>query len=204
MLYLVMDCETGGLDPENDALLEVGVALYDEDGCLSNFNMRIAWNGKKKISPRALAVNQIDPADGNRPEVVALELTKWMGMIMHDHQKTTVDGKPEDITVLGHSLQFDIAFITQFLKEHGFVGWLSGFGRRQVDTKALACYLQDAGKLDAEMSISLGRLYMFFFGQQISDQHSAGGDIHATFAVYREMVRCLREGVAWDSGTTAG
>ena len=194
MKYLVIDTETGGLDPRKNALLEIGMRLYDLDGKMEiAFHRKIMWEGiRVPIDINALAVNGCNLVDGANPETVARELAGWLASM----------SRRGEVTILGQNLQFDIDFIEEFLRRHGFVGWRELYRYRRIDTSMIALYLQEAGMLPRTVRLSLAGLHKHFFGTEIDHVHTALGDVEATFSVYREMLRLTRERISWD-GTIA-
>ena len=192
MKYLVIDTETGGLDPKKNALLEIGARLYDDDGKMLNaFNKKIMWDSSMSttISIGALALNQCNPNDGDSAPVVAREFAIWIGNMSNQ----------KDVTLLGHNLQFDCDFLTAFMERYGFVNWMEPFRHRKVDTQHIALFLQEGGLLPAYLKLHLNSLNKHFFGEDIQKHHTALADVEATFAIYREMRRLMRERVSWDS-----
>jgi DNA polymerase-3 subunit epsilon len=195
MKYLVIDTETGGLDPKKNALLEIGVRLYDEDGkMLQAFHRKIMWDSldNTTISVGALAVNQCNPLDGDNGSKVAFDFARWVGNM----------SSPKDVVLLGHNLQFDCDFISEFLERYGYVGWMEPFRHRKIDTQHIALFAQEVGLLPPHVRLSLNTLHRHFFGEDIQKHHTALADVEATFSVYREMRRLFRERVSWD-GTVA-
>ena len=190
--YLVIDCETGGLDPKKNALLEIGARLYEDDGRMLNaFNKKIMWDSSMPttISVGALAINQCNPIDGDSAPVVAREFARWIGNITSQ----------KDVALLGHNLQFDCDFISIFLERYGFTNWMESFRHRKVDTQHIALFVQEAGLIPPHVKLSLNTLNRHFFGEDIQKHHTAMPDVEATFAIYREMRRLMRERVSWDS-----
>jgi len=192
MRYLVIDTETGGLDPKRNPLLEIGAKLFLEDGTFDiGFQKGVMWTSKDRvIQVAAMSVNQRNLKDGSQPYDVARDFVQFIAAAHH---------RDKDLYLMGHNLPFDIDFVEEFINSQGFSGWTQGFHNRKIDTAVIATFLQKTGILPPEMKISLGTLYKRFFGSDISNAHTAHGDVDATFAVYREMLRLTRERVSWDS-----
>jgi len=120
---LVLDFETGGLSGQKDAVTEVGMLCvtgdtFTEIGRYSSFIRPYLYN----YDPKALTYTNTTLEKlqtlGQDIEVVAKEmhtnLQKW-------YQETT-NSYTKKMCVVGHNIQFDIAFLQQLGKE-GKVDW---------------------------------------------------------------------------------
>jgi len=101
--FVCLDCETTGLDPVNDRVVEVAVASFTLDGVIEQFE------------------SLIDPERPIPEEVIAV----------HHITQTMVEGKPkiEEVLpeiirligrrpIIGHGIGFDINLIDQAAKRH--------------------------------------------------------------------------------------
>jgi ribonuclease T len=129
---VVVDVETGGVNPQTDALLEIAAVMInlDESGVLSRgetIACHVAPFEGCIINPKALEINHIDPYHPFRlakPEAAALDsiFTPIMATLKQHHCHRAV--------LVGHNSWFDLAFIKAAiartgLKNHPFHNFTS-------------------------------------------------------------------------------
>ena len=195
MNYLVIDTETGGLDPKTNPVLQIAMRLYREDGTTDmTFNKTIEWSGADQpISVGAVAVNSYKFTDGYNPRCVAIELVQFLAAV--NHRKKFYS---QETCLLGQNLQFDIDFIEAFLNRQGFTDWKEPFPYRRLDTSAIALFLAEAKILPYDMRFNLKAMYGHFFKCDIPEAHNALGDVEATWKVYKALLDLTRTRTKWD------
>lgn len=112
-LPVVVDVETGGCNPDKDALLEVAATLvdYDENGQMAlqeSFSTHVEAFEGANIDPQALAINHIDPYHPFRfavPEKEALE------KLFEFVDKALKNTGCRRAVLVGHNAAFDLSFI---------------------------------------------------------------------------------------------
>lgn len=120
MRYLVVDTETGGFDPENDALMSMGAILLDEDlNTLATTYVLFRNFFKRKIGVRAKEVNGLDE------ELLETAVTPIEFRPIWNAMSSQAD------ILIGHNIAFDIGF----LKNNGLIC----DDERTLDTMHLAC-----------------------------------------------------------------
>lgn len=184
MKYLVIDCETGGLDPKINPVLQIAMRLYDENGeVIITFNKVIDWSGPDQpIDVTAITVNNYKFDAGFNPRSAAIELVDFIAKV----------SKYKNVTLLGQNLQFDIDFIESFLNRQGFINWKEPFRYRRLDTSAIAQFLVEVGILPYDMRFNLKAMYGYFFKDDIPEAHNALGDVGATWKVYQALLELTR------------
>lgn len=118
---VVVDVETGGLDPQHDALLELAAFSID---CTQSGNLIL---GEKihfhinpfpgaKIEPKSIAINGIDPYHPFRFAVNENEaLTQFFKFILQKQKLA----KCNRCVLIGHNAWFDLSFIIAAAKRSG-------------------------------------------------------------------------------------
>ena len=94
--FVCLDCETTGLDPEEDRVIEVAAVRFNLDGIMEQFDSLI--DPERLISAESMAIHHItDDMVKGKPKIAEVlpELLKLMG---------------SDI-IVGHGIGFDIALI---------------------------------------------------------------------------------------------
>lgn len=176
---VVIDTETGGLDPETDALLSVGLVEWCDGALLRKREILIDASGLR-CDPKALEVNGID-----------LE-THHAYSISRDEAASAIQefclpmGRP---FVCGHNVQFDIGFTRRLFTPEAL---RRTFSHRVIDTLQILGYLGHAGVLPE----GIGKLdqAMRHFGITMPEgkRHSALADAVATAELYTKLLAVVR------------
>lgn len=112
-LPVVVDLETGGLNPETDALLEIAVVLINmsESGYLSrgetHFCHVLPFAGAN-IEPASLEITGIDPY---HPFRFAIDEKQALEQTFQPIYDTIKQAKCERAVLVGHNANFDLSFI---------------------------------------------------------------------------------------------
>ncbi len=114
-LPVVVDVETGGLNPETDALLEIAAVLIemDEQGDLfaaETFDYHIEPFEGGRLDPESMAINGIRPDNPFRKEIAIperLALERLFEQIQQDLERT----KCSRAILVGHNAFFDLAVL---------------------------------------------------------------------------------------------
>lgn len=106
-----VDVETGGLDPRNSALLEIGCIRETWEGKIKEeLSLRIAPYPGLELHPQALAINHID-------------LRTWDGL-PEDRALLTFSHISEGAWCAGYHVVFDILFLMEAFRRHPDLGQL--------------------------------------------------------------------------------
>lgn len=112
-LPVVVDVETGGFNPDTDALLEIAAVIVQMDnrgdvhpGATQTFHVK-AFEGAN-IEPASLAVNGIDPFHPLRPAIDEKDaLTRIFREVRHSIRETGCSRA----VLVGHNAHFDLSFV---------------------------------------------------------------------------------------------
>jgi DNA polymerase III epsilon subunit-like protein len=183
---LFIDTETGGLDPRKHSLLSV--ALVVGEGPKVTHSLEILIRHEPfVVSAGGMKVNRIDLV---KHAAAALDPDMALG-VMNVFLDQHFPHLCKPITLAGHNVAFDQAFLGAFVEGLGH-SLEPRFSHRVVDTHSLAAALRDAGKLPLE---NLGSSALFaHFGIEIPDaqRHTAMGDALATFELYWKLVELMK------------
>jgi DNA polymerase III subunit epsilon len=119
--FICIDCESTGLDTNNDRIIEIAICKFTFDQVIDSYETLV--DPKREIPEESILIHHItqDMVEG-KPQI-------------QDILKNVLDMK-ERYTIVGHGIAFDINLITQEAKRHGIK---SHFERNQViDTLRLA------------------------------------------------------------------
>ncbi|MCW1970084.1 MAG: exonuclease domain-containing protein [Anaerolineae bacterium] len=153
-----LDIETTGLDPERDAILEIGIVKFNGDDILEEWSAIV--NPNRDIPPKIIELTGITP-----------EMVRTEGIGLWDALRETqrvVGTAP----IIGHNIQFDLGFLR---KQRLFPT------NESIDTFELAGILvPHAGRYSLS---SLGTA----LGIDIGDSHRALDDARTAFHLYRKI-----------------
>jgi len=191
---LCIDTETGGFNPEKDALCSVSIMLVDG----SNSKTWFIRPYEKNYDEKALRVNGLNKTflkdQGVYLEEFALDLIKYC----NKHFGKDNYGL---IQLLGHNVSFDIGFIkemfnndldiTQNNKEFKYKDL---FHYHFKDSMILANMIKDLGLIPIKQSISLKPLYEHLIGQDelSNNAHSSLADVTMSLEVYANILKKLK------------
>lgn len=186
MNILFIDCETSGLDPAKNAMLEFAAELHVDGVKVSEFSTGM-YDRRSPVSLGALKVNGLKLAGllllKNESEAV-VELIDWLLSIK-------VQGP---IYVCGHNVHFDISFLKALLAKYQLDGLDNVIGYHFLDTFSIGSFLMSTGKLQTENNkVNLSALAKGL-GLDVSQYkvHTATEDVRLTVDVYNSMVKLLQ------------
>ncbi|MBL0312498.1 MAG: 3'-5' exonuclease [Holophagaceae bacterium] len=183
--YLFLDTETGGLDPRSHSLLSLGLVVGDASGIQDSLEILVKHE-PYVVSGGGMKVNRIDLARHHETALSPADVLNQLDDFLNRHF-------PEKarVTLVGHNVAFDQAFLSEFLLAAGRDPE-GRFHHRIVDTHSIASALREAGKLDLQR-LSSDSLFDYF-GIQVPPEkrHTALGDSLATFELYWKLVGLCR------------
>jgi len=176
---LVIDLETGGLDPKTDAVCSISVKKYGE-GIVKTWYLKPYG---KRYTAKAISVNGLHEEYLEINGIDHLEfISQFIGFLYSnfDHDKVTKKFK-QKIKLLGQNVQFDIQHLKELLPLFD-----EYFDYHYKDTMITAEFLRDAGLLQSE-SISLVEVYKYIFGEDKLSYlaHSSGADVLMCEKLYK-------------------
>jgi DNA polymerase-3 subunit epsilon len=183
---LVIDTETGGLDPTQHSILSLGAVVYGVGGHIEDeLYIQIA-EPNIVATPAALKVNGIDLTTwvGDDPLQAVVYLKNWL-------QKNWIR-KP--VGLAGHNVaSFDVGFVKRLFALAG-EDYSKVFHYRMLDTMTLAYALDLAGRLPGLRSRGLDALCQRF-GIVIrkGEAHNALEDARATAQLLTRLMDMIRD-----------
>lgn len=140
--YVVLDIETSGLSPKDDCILEIGaIAVDDELRNAGAFDAVVPPPGNSYVNRMSDYVRDMHTKSGLMPlikvgniydlDAIDRRLSEWLVSLGYD-------GK--DVTLAGHTISFDHAFIKEWLPLTGEL-----LSHRTLDFSALGIMMNEAG-----------------------------------------------------------
>lgn len=183
---LFIDTETGGLDPTKHSLLSMALCLW-VDGNLIPSQEWYLKSPQYVITPEALALNKINLA---KFDEVAIDKDEAIAQIVNWMSSCQVAPDDFPITVGGHNVYFDLAFLDAY---YGSGYFAKSFSHRVVDTATILRFLCDAGKLPPELaSGSLSKALEYFKIGDDNKRHSALTDVLDTATLYNRLIELVK------------
>lgn len=186
--YLVLDVETGGLDPKQHSLIEFSYAVI-----INQFipvRRQIYMNHGRVVTDKALEINGIERKaikEFMSYEVAAHQFIEDMGKVVSAYSDK------EYLIPIGHNIQFDLGFIEQWLRdanEHEFY-WLYLDAKHAVDTLQLARMARQNEWIIAE-NAKLETIASYF-GVHRKNAHTAKADVEMTIDILERLLRMQKK-----------
>jgi DNA polymerase-3 subunit epsilon len=186
---VILDTETGGLDPEKVSILSVGVVVVDEN--LVELGQKEIFVKEDDIvaEEQALKVNKIDlnwlKVTGKNPFNAVLELEFFLSGFFDC-------AKESSIPLAGHNIGFDIGFMKRLYRLAG-KNFEQTFSHRTMDTASVLRFLKLAGVTQTEASSNQAFAhYKIVVAEE--KRHTALGDALATAELLRKLVAEVKHG----------
>ncbi len=169
--FIVLDTETGGLDPLTQSLLSVGL---------------VDWTGERALEflvkepeivtvPESMKVNHIDLEKLKAEGLTPVQACERLEQYVEDCSRAA----GEQVMLVGHNVAFDIAFLRRIHKIANYP-FSQVFSHRTVDTHTLLWALVQRGKLPPEVMSSDAAFAHFGLMPPEALRHTALGDAWAT------------------------
>lgn len=182
MRLVFCDTETGGLSPETDALLSIGLADWVDGQILDTTEIFVDPEGLV-CGAKAMEVNGID-----------LDVHLAYSVSRSDAAKLLRDWcRPRGRVILaGHNLGFDLAFLKPLF---GPGMWSASFSHRVLDTMQVLLFLGHAGLIPEGIGKLDQAIAHFGLAMPEGKRHTALADALATAELYSRLLQVI-SGVA--------
>ena len=171
-LPMFLDVETGGLDPEENALLSVGFVITDENYNAIFEDEVYTKDYHKKIDREALEKNGINVDVAFSEGLTSDELFEYFKRLK---QRFNVD----KFILFGWNIQFDVAFLRRFL---GFDRFNEVFDYMPIDVASVYFYYA------REMTSLQKAVTLLSPEWKNANFHNALVDAKATLEVWRKLL----------------
>ena len=182
-LPVVVDCETGGVDSEKDALLEVCAVVlgYDDQGLLCKqemFHYHIKPFDGAVISERSLEVTQIKP---DHPFRFAVTEKEMVSDLTQKLQKRCLLQRARKAVLVGHNAAFDLGFIKAAYERENALKSFPFHRFVSLDTATLTT-------IWAQESVLARAMYRLKVPFDVDDAHSALYDAEKTAEMFCKII----------------
>lgn len=182
--FLVIDTETGGLDPGKCSLLSIAGVVWGPDLPPQNLFSFFIREDNLSIEPGAIEVNKINLNEviskGLTPSKACLEIQTKLAQFFNPNNDTNLPQEP--ILLAGHNVGFDIAYLKRLFRLGNSNVYSKLFSHRSLDTASVLKFLQLMGHIPSG-KVSSDVLFQFC-GVEIPPEHrhTALGDAVGTAA----------------------
>lgn len=185
---LVIDTETGGLDPKLFSILSLGAIVWNDGEIVDSFEVFVA-EPELKAEAEALKINQIDMAWLKANGVPPGEAVSRFHLFL---DKNFGAGQERArINVAGHNVYFDVGFLKRL---YSFTDYKYDevFSHRVLDTAGIVRFLIVAGKLPLESAGSTAVFEYFQINVEAGQRHTALADALATATLLTRLVDMVK------------
>lgn len=188
---LIIDTETGGLDPAACSVLSIAAVVWDDGRLLDEAELFVR-EPHILADAESLKINAIDPAwlenHGLPPVAVVSSLrsliTKHFG-----------GGLPRRVTIAGHNVSFDIGFLKRLYRMAG-EDYGADFSHRSLDTSSMVALLMLAGLVPLAAASSNNAFEYFGIDVPSGKRHTALADARATAELLSRLVSFVTRNAA--------
>ena len=192
MKLLHLDCESSGLDPKQNALLQISGIVEVDGKVLQEFDLRLRPHPSAVISPEALRINHLDPERLHDPERLTHDeaYRKLKSIFL-----TYIDryDKKDKFYLVGQNVHFDYGFLLALWERNQDTYLGSFIHYHKIDLIALTAALRLAHKLPNDErlpSMKLDALCSYF--EMEKQTHDSMSDIRQTREIFGRYVRFLQ------------
>jgi len=167
---LFFDCETGGLNPFTDEMLEIACIKTDPtgDSILQEYHTKIKPKNPERITEKAAAIN-------------GYTLDGWSDSIDLDKAMIEILSMASSCIFAAHNAPFDWSFLDYAMKKRG-QRWPGRW--YQIDTVSMSWPLLVSGKVPDLKLITLAKYFNIDH-----DPHRAASDTHACRQIYMALMK---------------
>jgi len=186
---LVVDTETGGLDPQIHSILSLGAVVWEDGQIGDEFEVLIAEQ-PLTVTARALEINRIDLVEHARHAVDPSEAMSSFRSFLARSMSGELKSR-DKIALVGHNVNFDVSFLRRLCRLSGaqFEGM---FSHRTIDTAGLVRFLVLAGRLPLSGAGSDEAFKHFGIALPAGTRHTAVGDAKATALMLNKLIDLVR------------
>lgn len=183
---LVIDTETGGVDPLTASLLTLGAVVWDRGEIRDQIELHIK-ESQIVAEQEALRINQIDlrtvEAYGLEPREAVKQFEAFVDANF---------APKEEVVLAGHNISFDVGFLKR-LYRLADLDYPRRFSHRTFDTASILRYLS-LGSVIKITDVSSNSAFAYFnVCPPVEKRHSALADALATAHLISHLVRLLEE-----------
>ena len=182
---LVLDTETGGIDPIANSILSLGAVVWDDGVPGAEFEVKIK-EPTLSLTIEAMAINKIDLVEHAKTALPPVEAMKKFRTFLKKHFK----GEPK-IPLVGHNVAFDIGFLKRLCRLSD-ENYDAIFSHRSTDTAGILRFMALAGRSNLSGAGLDEALAHFNVAVNGGLRHTALEDARATAVLLTKLVELAK------------
>lgn len=186
---LVVDTETGGMDPQVHSILSLAGIIW-EDGVIKAEHEVLILEEPLVVTPQALEVNRINLVEHAKRALAPAEAINRFHTFIEASFTSTEAAINGGVVLVGHNVGFDIGFLRRLctLTKTPFERM---FSHRSLDTASVLRFLHLLGKVPVSATSSSGGFAHFGIDVPQRQRHTALGDARATAELLSRMLALM-------------
>ena len=180
MKLLIVDTETGGLNPKEHDLLTIGLVVWEDKEFKDELELKISKEAYR-TTEQALAVNKLNLEELKK---IGESEKETIAKIIAFVKKNFGKEKP---TVCGHNVNFDVGFLRS-LFERNFFDYEKYLSHRTLDTMSIMTFLFLQGKTETRLAKLDDAIQYFQMTITAEERHTALADTKVTGKILNEML----------------
>ena len=182
---LVIDTETGGIDPDRHSLLSLAAVVWADGRIEGEIEIFVA-EPDITVTARAMEINRIDLIEHAHKAMAPAEALARLLSFVADHFRSDL-AAGEQLVLAGHNVGFDIGFLRRLCRLAG-VPFPAIISHRSLDTASVLRFLSLAGIVPPSAVASTEAFA--YLGVRVPEKlrHTALGDARATAELLTRLV----------------
>lgn len=176
---LVIDTETGGVDPTKFSLLTFAGAIWEDGRILDTIEFSVR-EPRMKVEPEAMLINRINLDEHQQYSIPPQVAIQALGQFLDRH---FLDAP---VTIAGHNVNFDVSFLKRLYRV-GRKKYPDRFSRRHLDTASILGFLDLCGLISLSKPSLDNALRLFDIPYEPELRHTALGDVLVTCELLNRM-----------------
>lgn len=190
---MIIDTETGGLNPTKNALCSITVKMLNNDKIKTIYikpQSGLVYD-EHAMQINGLTLDMLEEHGVSEQQAARLILEFMKNNPVQDRYGNTIRTKP---SLLGHNIMFDIGFMNALFQRVYQCDFMSYVHYHSQCTMMLMKMLRDARIVNIR-NIGLMDCYLYFFKEKFNGAHTSESDVLATEKVYNAMIAFLTKRV---------
>ena len=184
-LFLFIDTETGGIDPNKHSLLSIACVIWSRNTGIVDKAEFFIKSKKYMVTKKAKEINGFNRDEHN---LIAQDpkdvLGKMLEFVYKHFEKDVL------IPIIGHNVQFDVNFLKVFFQKNGR-SFNQYFSHRIIDTYSIYKTIEISRRIDESIDSSTDAFK--YFNIKVENRHNAMGDCLATVELFEKLVKVISE-----------
>lgn len=188
---LVIDTETGGIDPHTHSLLSLAAVVWDDGRLPASIEILVA-EPVISVHPEAMRINRIDLAVHGEKALPPIEAVAALETFVRSEFRDEF-ARGERVVLAGHNVGFDVGFLKRLYRLAG-ADFGPTFSHRTLDTAGILRFLTLAGIRESTAADSTTAFAEMGISIEDMARHTALGDAGATALLLTRLIEIARAG----------